>query len=73
MAWPCFHTSQLAAMVTSAPEWNSRMALIVVGVVTLIFLPRIGPSAVTSRWVKPAVAIAATVFTGPSRLTSVVT
>ena len=49
------------------------MALIVVGVVTLTFLPVIGPSAVTRRWLKPVAAMAATVFTGPSRLTSAVT
>ena len=40
--WPWLATSQLAPMVTMAPESNSRMPWIVVGVPTLIFLPFIG-------------------------------
>ncbi len=44
----------------------------VVGVVTLIVLPFIGPSAVTSRSAKLFLASATTPFTAPSRLTSVV-
>ena len=44
----------------------------VVGVVTLIFLPFIGPSAVTRRVAKLFLASATTPFTPPRRLTSVV-
>jgi len=43
-----------------------------VGVVTLIFLPFIGPLLVTVRCAKPMEDIAVTPFTPPSRLTSVV-
>ena len=43
-----------------------------VGVVTLIFLPFIGPLAVTRRVAEPIEAIAVTLSTPPSKLTRVV-